>query len=94
MTRDALLARIRDLKPWLEKQGITNVRLYGSRARGDERPDSDVDLLVQCAAPLGLRFFGIEHELSERLGLDVSMATEEGLPPDVLYTARRDAILA
>jgi uncharacterized protein len=94
MTRDDLLARLRELKPWLEEQGITDVRLFGSRARDEARPDSDVDLLVRRIKPLGLRFFGIEQELSEKLGLEVTMATEEGLPPDILYTARRDAIHA
>ena len=33
MTRDELLTRLRELKPWLEEQGIVNVRLFGSYAR-------------------------------------------------------------
>ena len=56
MTRDELLTKLRELKPWLEEQGIVNVRLFGSYARDDARPDSDVDLIVELSKPLGFRF--------------------------------------
>ena len=66
MTRAELLQKLRDLKPWLAEQGIVNVRLFGSYARDEAGPDSDVDLLVDIAKPLGFRFFGIERELAEQ----------------------------
>ena len=51
MTRDELLTKLRELKPWLAEQGIVNVRLFGSYARDDARPDSDVDLIVELSKP-------------------------------------------
>ncbi|MFN9251050.1 MAG: nucleotidyltransferase family protein [Brevundimonas sp.] len=52
MTREELLTRLRELKPWLEEQGIVNLRLFGSYARDEAGPDSDVDLLVDLSRPL------------------------------------------
>ena len=76
MTRAELLAKLHDLKPWLASQGIGRVRLFGSYARAEARPDSDVDLLVDLSRPLGLEFFGIESELSARLEVEVDLLTE------------------
>lgn len=79
MTRDELLAKLRELKPWLEEQGIVNVRLFGSYARDEAGPDSDVDLLVDLSKPMGWEFFGIEDQLTERLGIQVEMGTERSM---------------
>jgi len=79
MTRDEVLAKLRELKPWLAEQGIVNVRLFGSYARNEAGPDSDVDLLVEIAKPLGFHFFGIEDELSSALGARVEMGTERSM---------------
>jgi len=79
MTRDELLTKLRELKPWLEEQGIVNVRLFGSYARDEAGPDSDVDLLVEMTRPLGFDFFGIEERLSDALGARVEMGTERSM---------------
>ena len=91
-TRDELLTRLRDLKPWLAGQGIASVRLFGSYARNEAHADTDVDLLVELAKPMGLRFFDLQDALAEKLGLDVQMTTEAALPRDVRFTALRDAV--
>ena len=94
MTRDELLKRLRDLKPWLEEQGVVNVRLFGSYARDEAGPDSDVDLLVDVAKPLGFGFFAIEEKLGERLGARVELVTDKSLAnPYIRYTAERDALV-
>jgi predicted nucleotidyltransferase len=92
MTRDELLAKLRDLKPWLEEQGIVNVRLFGSYARDEAGPDSDVDLLVEMTKPLGLDFFGIEETLSEKLGARVEMGTARAMVERVRRNAESYAI--
>ncbi|MBA4804264.1 MAG: nucleotidyltransferase domain-containing protein [Brevundimonas sp.] len=96
MTRDELLAKLRELKPWLEAQGIVNVRLFGSYARDEAGPDSDVDLLVEVTRPLPGSWGrpDVEAGLSEKLGLDVQVVTEQALTnPYIRYTAERDALV-
>lgn len=94
MTRDELLAKLRELKPWLAEQGIVNVRLFGSYARDEAGPDSDVDLLVDIAKPIGWDFFGLKDEIAERVGRKVDVCPDDGLTnPYIRRTALRDAIV-
>ena len=92
MTRVELLGKLRELKPWLEEQGIVNVRLFGSSARDEAGPDSDVDLLVDTSKRLGFRFFGIERELSSKLGTTVEMSSDEGIHRLVRKQILRDLV--
>ena len=95
MTRDELLIKLRDLKHWLEEQGIVNVRLFGSYARDEAGPDSDVDLLVEMTKPMPGSWgrLDVERSLSERLGLGVEIVSDRNLTnPYIRYTAERDAV--
>lgn len=92
MTRDELLTKLRELKPWLEEQGIVNVRLFGSYARDEAGPDSDVDLLVDTARPMGLEFLTIERLLGERLDRHVEFCSLDVMNPYIRHTAERDLI--
>lgn len=94
MTRAELLEKLRDLKPWLEEQGIVNVRLFGSYARDEAGPDSDVDLLVDVAKPIGWDFFSLKDQVGQHLGRKVDMCPDDGLSnPHIRRAALRDAIL-
>lgn len=72
-----------------EKHGARNVRVFGSVARGDARPDSDLDLLVE-AGPTTTPWFpgGLVAELEELLGRRVDVVTDRGL-----LSALRDRVL-
>ncbi|HEV7353828.1 MAG TPA: nucleotidyltransferase family protein [Brevundimonas sp.] len=94
MTRDELLTRLRELKPWLEEQGIVNLRLFGSYARDEAGPDSDVDLLVDLSKPLGLRFYSLAEDIQDSLGLSVDLLTSNGLRnPHLKAAVMRDAVV-
>jgi predicted nucleotidyltransferase len=70
------------IEPVLKKHDVSFAGLFGSRARGEERADSDVDLLVRFSKQKGLfELAGIEHDLSESLNLKVDLVTEGGLSP-------------
>jgi predicted nucleotidyltransferase len=84
MTRDELLSKLRALKPWLaERYGVTRLGLFGSHARDEARPDSDVDLLVEFAPDRtpGLDFFAMHEEIGQRIGAEVDLGTFQGLKP-------------
>lgn len=96
MTRAELLEKLRELKPWLEEQGIVNVRLFGSYARDEAGPDSDVDLLVDMTKPLRSTWgaYDVETTLKDRLGLTVEMVADVSLTnPYIRYAAERDALI-
>ncbi len=70
-----------------------DVRVFGSVARGEERPDSDVDLLVTLDPGRTLLDLArLELELEELLGRPVDVVTADGLREPVRGAALRDAV--
>ena len=64
------------------RHGVTQARVFGSRARGDGRPDSDLDLLVDVVPGTSLfDLLQVEQELEELLGIPVEVLTEGDLHP-------------
>ncbi|MDE2109770.1 MAG: nucleotidyltransferase domain-containing protein [Alphaproteobacteria bacterium] len=49
MNSEAILARLKDNEAALRARGVTHAALFGSRARGDDRPGSDIDILIDTA---------------------------------------------
>src|SRR5215469_2119856 len=47
MTREEIIARLRENEAALRARGVTHAALFGSRARGDARPDSDTDIMIE-----------------------------------------------
>jgi hypothetical protein len=75
------------------RHGASDVRVFGSAARGDDRPDSDVDLVVDLEPKIGL--LTLEHlrrELSDLLGTAVDVVPIDSLRPRVRREVERDAI--
>lgn len=77
--------------------GASCVYLYGSRARGTARPDSDVDLAVlfETARPPGYAGLplALEAAIEERLGLPVQVVDLERVPADLFHRVVRDGRL-
>ena len=75
------------------KHGARNIRLFGSVARGEERPDSDIDFLVD-AGPATSSWFpaGLILDLEQILGRHVEIVTEKGLSPFIRDYVLREAI--
>jgi predicted nucleotidyltransferase/DNA-binding XRE family transcriptional regulator len=75
------------------RHGASNLRLFGSTARGDDRPDSDIDLLVHLDRRVGLIGLArLQHELEEILGAPVDLVPDDGLKADVRAAVERDAV--
>jgi predicted nucleotidyltransferase len=47
MTRDEIIAKLRESAPALRAEGVSRLEIFGSRSRGDAQADSDLDLLVE-----------------------------------------------
>ncbi|WP_269850075.1 nucleotidyltransferase family protein [Methanosarcina horonobensis] len=68
------------ISSFLEKEGATKVAIFGSYARGEEKPESDIDILVEFSETKGLlTLVRIERELSELLGVKVDLLTEASI---------------
>lgn len=81
LTLDALRAHRDAILRLAEKHGAYNVRVFGSVARGEATPDSDVDLLV--ATREGVSIFdlvGLWLDLQDLLGRNVSLVTDDEHP--------------
>lgn len=77
-----------------KRHGVTRVRIFGSMARGDAGPHSDVDLLVDVGANPGPWFpGGLVAELEELLGRRVQVVTERGLDDLLRDRVLQEAVL-
>jgi len=89
--RDQTLKILRNALPELQRRfGVVSVRLFGSVARDEAGPDSDVDVLVAFATPVSLFVLADLREfLMEALGRPVDVGTEGSLRPRI-----REAVIA
>jgi predicted nucleotidyltransferase len=79
-----------DIRRIAIKHGAYNLRVFGSVARGEAKPESDIDLLIE-KGPTTSSWFpaGLVLELEEMLGRRVEIVTEKALNPDL-----RDRVLS
>ena len=90
MDRDEALALLRAHMDELRTLGVLEISIFGSVARGEAGPDSDVDVLVELGPGIGLfEYIGIRDRLAEILGRSVDMGTPTGLKPRI-----KDRVLA
>lgn len=70
-------------KPYLkEKYGVIEVGVFGSYVRGEQRPDSDLDILIELEDPPRISLLGLvnmQNYLSDLLGLEIDLAIKENL---------------
>jgi uncharacterized protein len=80
------------ISSFLKKEGATKVAIFGSYARGEERPESDIDVLVEFSETKGLlTLVRIERELAEFLGVKVDLLTEESISPYLIEGIKKEA---
>lgn len=69
----------------LNRHDAGRIAIFGSRARDDWRPESDLDVLVDFRKTKSLlSLVGIERELTETLGIKVDLLTEKAISPHLL----------
>ena len=87
-----------DLEPKLQKlieicqaNDVAMLGVFGSVARGDDNPESDIDLLVKLRKPTGLiGFIALEEKLKKVLGRKVDLTTEGSLHPRIRSNVMKD----
>jgi len=95
LSRDELVEALRRMRSTLAALGITRLALIGSRARGDNRADSDVDVIVDVAA--GRKFslldlVAVEQALEDQVGLPANAFMRRSLDKSFAEGTRRDEV--
>lgn len=94
MNRDEVFKKLKDHIPeFVERFGIASLYLFGSVARNEARPDSDVDLLVEFNRPIGLfEFIELQQQLETLLGCKVDLGTKRSLKARLKDQVTQEAI--
>ena len=80
MEREKVLEIIQLHQTQLQELGIKSLGLFGSVAREQAKPDSDVDFLVEFSKPIEFfNFFRVQHYLEDILGCNVDLGTFDAL---------------
>jgi predicted nucleotidyltransferase len=88
MNREELFEKIANL---LKGHGVRKVAVFGSYVRGEEKPESDIDIIVEFSERKSLlQLVKIERELSEELGIKVDLLTEKSISPYLIDTIKRE----
>ena len=93
--RAAIVAELKAHASEISRHGVTSLALFGSRARGEEGQDSDLDVLIDYDSDRPFTLYDLVRvkRLLERLtGIDVHLTTRDALRPHRLHRATKDAI--
>jgi uncharacterized protein len=97
MDRDQIIAKLRELKPELERDShVKAIAIFGSFARDEAGPESDLDILVELGikTPGLFGFIDLSDRLSEAFGVKVDLVTKAALHPRLRDRILGEAIYA
>jgi len=94
MNKDDIVRQLTSSKATLEGRfGVARLALFGSMARDEGGPQSDVDILVSFDGPAtSERYFGVQFFLEDLLGRPVDLVTDKALRPQLRPTVEAEAI--
>ena len=97
MNGQEIIAKLRENEPALRARGVSHAALFGSRARGDNRPDSDIDIMIEIdpEAHVGVwGYAGLKEYIAALFDAPVDVVDREALKPYIAPVATADTIYA
>ena len=78
----------------LSKHGAKKIAVFGSYARGEQKKNSDIDIIVEFYEGKSLLdIVGIELELEEKIGINVDLLTEKSISPYLIDRIKKDMVI-
>jgi uncharacterized protein len=97
MNREEIIARLRENEAALRKRGVAHAALFGSHARGDQRPESDTDIMIEFDPAARITVFdyaGLKDYIAALFEGHVDVVNRDGLKPYIKPAATIDAVYA
>ncbi len=97
MNRQEIIARLREHEPALKAHGVVHAALFGSRARGEETSESDIDIMIDIdpSAPVGIwEYAGLKRYVASLFEESVEVFDRDALRPHVRSPAEGEAVYA
>lgn len=95
MDKDKVIEILRANRETLARFHVRSLSVFGSVVRGEAKPDSDIDILVEFepGAAVGLfEFMRLKRELSDLLGMEVDLGTPDALHPALKKDILKEAV--
>lgn len=92
-SKEEVIRKLKRLKLGLTKTyPIASIAIFGSFARSEQTPDSDIDILVELNGQIGSKFFDLAEELESSLGQRVDLVSKNGIKPRYLKSIESDLV--
>ncbi len=80
LTRDEVIRKLKDHQDYLSSEyGLRRIGIFGSYAQGTQSEESDIDIIVEFASPIGLKFVDFTEFIENMLGKKTDILTPAGV---------------